>query len=834
MKKLLVLGGNHIEKDVVTHAQNMGYYVIVTDNHEDLKDSPAKQIANEGWNISWSDLDTLELKCRDVGVDGVLAGFSEFRVENMIKLCERLNLPCYINLEQLDITRDKLKFKQELQKYNVPLVPEYDNPQNVTFPVIVKPTDRAGSIGIRVAYTQDEVTDAINEAKQKSPTGSYIIEKYMAGCTKIDAYYIIVNDNIVFVGSNDTLMCPPEKGHEVMQSAWFFPSKKESVYLQKVDSSFRSFLKGIGVHNGYITLSAFIDENGDVFVFETGFRLSGELSYYYTERKYGVNYLDFLIDFSLGNPIDKYSITSDPISEDTCLSINFFGRDGRIKDVILPQYAEGDVLKNYTIEHEEINNHDAIIFKKIAMSMSFGTIDQVLLKSQKICDSISCLDDNNNEQIYYKPNLQSLKKLTMKKLLVLARSKCVIDYRVVETAKQMGIYTYVACYNPNTCMELSIADEYWVQDLFDKDLLKENCIKRGIDGVFGAGDIVGSLALELSKELGIRYYCNEDSWRYARDKSLFKQKCIECGVPTSKQYFLSDNPSFEELANLDFPVVVKPIDCTGNVGFGLCNNPTELLDNIDKSKKESHSGRILIEHFLKGREYTAFYVLANGEARLLNFWAMLSQPGTPHNCYTINTTTTDKLNFYLNEVHPNVVKLLKNIGARDGVAWFEFMTDVDGKMYALEMGQRLSGDMMYIPLKDVTKFNTIGHLINYAVNQYTSTDSLPESQSCYWKKGACSYILWTAKDGVINDIVGIDKVNNIPGVQVQQSKEVGDKLTAYHYGTIVSISYDSVNELCEKIEMVNECYHMYDEYGLDLLFYYNDFDTLKLLEIAKD
>lgn len=412
MKKLLVLGGNHIEKDVVTHAQNMGYYVIVTDNHENLNDSPAKQIANEGWNISWSDLDTLELKCRDVGVDGVLAGFSEFRVENMIKLCERLNLPCYINLEQLDITRDKLKFKQELQKFNVPLVPEYDNPQNVTFPVIVKPTDRAGSIGIRVAYTQDELTDAINEAKQKSPTGSYIIEKYMAGCTKIDAYYIIVNDNIIFVGSNDTLMCPPEKGHEVMQSAWFFPSKKESVYLQKVDSSFRSFLKGIGVHNGYITLSAFIDENGDVFVFETGFRLSGELSYYYTERKYGVNYLDFLIDFSLGNPIDKYSITGDSISKDTCLSINFFGRDGRVKDVMLPQYAEGDVLKNYTIEDEVISNHDAIIFKKIAMSMTFGAIDQVLLKSKKICDTLSYIDESNKELIYYKPDLQSLKTLS--------------------------------------------------------------------------------------------------------------------------------------------------------------------------------------------------------------------------------------------------------------------------------------------------------------------------------------------------------------------------------------------------------------------------------------
>ena len=111
MKKLLILGGNYIECDLIREAKSLGYYVIVTDNHDDWSLSPGKQIADEGWNISWSDIDSLEIKCKEVNVAGVLAGFSEFRVENMIKLCKRLGLPCALTLEQLDVTRDKIKFK---------------------------------------------------------------------------------------------------------------------------------------------------------------------------------------------------------------------------------------------------------------------------------------------------------------------------------------------------------------------------------------------------------------------------------------------------------------------------------------------------------------------------------------------------------------------------------------------------------------------------------------------------------------------------------------------------------------------------------------------------
>ena len=95
-KKLLILGAGATEVTLVKRAQQLGIHTIVTDYHTDYSLSPAKKVADEAWNISWADLDMLERLCREHHVDGVTAGFSEFRVDNMIKLCQRLDFPCYI------------------------------------------------------------------------------------------------------------------------------------------------------------------------------------------------------------------------------------------------------------------------------------------------------------------------------------------------------------------------------------------------------------------------------------------------------------------------------------------------------------------------------------------------------------------------------------------------------------------------------------------------------------------------------------------------------------------------------------------------------------------
>lgn len=59
-KKLLVWGASVNEITLVERAQEYGVYVIVTDYNLDYNLSPAKKLADKAWNISWSDIDTLE------------------------------------------------------------------------------------------------------------------------------------------------------------------------------------------------------------------------------------------------------------------------------------------------------------------------------------------------------------------------------------------------------------------------------------------------------------------------------------------------------------------------------------------------------------------------------------------------------------------------------------------------------------------------------------------------------------------------------------------------------------------------------------------------------
>lgn len=66
-KKLLILGATAGEISLVKRAQKYGIYVIVTDNHTDYTLAPAKNVADEAWDISWSDIDTLENYLARVG-----------------------------------------------------------------------------------------------------------------------------------------------------------------------------------------------------------------------------------------------------------------------------------------------------------------------------------------------------------------------------------------------------------------------------------------------------------------------------------------------------------------------------------------------------------------------------------------------------------------------------------------------------------------------------------------------------------------------------------------------------------------------------------------------
>lgn len=332
--KVLVLGATVNEISIVERIQAMGMYAIVTDYHTDWHNSPAKIVADEAWNISWSDIQSLQNKCIDCGIKGVIAGYSEFRVSCMIDLCEALHLPCYINRQQLEITRDKLKFKTFCRQFNIPVVPDYSTHDEIVYPVIIKPTDRAGGIGINVAYNAEEYTRYIDYALSLSPSKTVIVEEFISDGIKFDSAYYIENGKSHLIETCDTVMLHREKGSETVQNAWAYPSKHEKEYIEKVDGAVRKMLDSLGMPCGIANISFFY-RNGSFYIFETGFRLGGGHSFDYQRVSGGVDYLEKMLEYAVSG---RYADTRIELPDDRgyALTYNVYAESsisGKIEEI---------------------------------------------------------------------------------------------------------------------------------------------------------------------------------------------------------------------------------------------------------------------------------------------------------------------------------------------------------------------------------------------------------------------------------------------------------------------------------------------------------------------
>ena len=410
-KKLLILVGGVNLITLVARAKELGIYTIVTDYY-DIENSPAKLIADEYWNISWNDIDALEKKCREAHVDGVTTGYSESPVGCCIQLCERLGLPCYCNERQLELTKDKALFKNTCRQNGVPVVKEYASPDEVTsFPVIVKPVDRAGSIGVGVATNNEELKKAYNYAMEMSYCKNVIIEDFISNGSKFDVTYAICDGKPIMLSNCDTINAQDNGFERVVQSGWLFPSRYQTSFMRKVDESIQKMIKNLEIVDGYIFFSGFaIEQRNDVdFVFfETGFRLSGGHMYRYMIKRGIVNILDLFIVHALTGKTDLLEWNEEENPGLKCAMVNYYAADGTVSEFCgINEISKMDDC-NFLLQTGkvgEVCNTEKAILSKMAMIHFCNHSAEKLAKDVAYANAVySVKDENGNDMVYDRMN----------------------------------------------------------------------------------------------------------------------------------------------------------------------------------------------------------------------------------------------------------------------------------------------------------------------------------------------------------------------------------------------------------------------------------------------
>lgn len=204
MKKVLLLGGSMYILPVIEAIHNLGYYAITCDY---LPDNIAHQYSDEYHNVSIIDKEAVLTLARQLKIDGIMSFACDPGVETAAYVAEQLGLPTH-PYKSVEILQNKAKFRRFLANhgFNVPLANGYTDWQdavadakNFRWPVIIKPTDSAGSKGVTRVDKVEDLRSAAEYAISFSKTKSFIMEEFIEklGCSS-DTDSFSINGELVY------------------------------------------------------------------------------------------------------------------------------------------------------------------------------------------------------------------------------------------------------------------------------------------------------------------------------------------------------------------------------------------------------------------------------------------------------------------------------------------------------------------------------------------------------------------------------------------------------------------------------------------------------------
>lgn len=184
-KKLLLLGGSRYILPIIEAAKKLGIYTITCDY---LPDNIAHKYSDEYCNVSIIDKDAVLEAAKKLKIDGVMSFACDPGVVTAAYVAEKMGLPSCGPYESVCILQNKGLFRKFLTDngFTVPVAKGYTDVEEAikdadifNWPVIVKPTDSAGSKGVTRVDSKEKLEESIRYALSFSHSDEFIIEDFI-------------------------------------------------------------------------------------------------------------------------------------------------------------------------------------------------------------------------------------------------------------------------------------------------------------------------------------------------------------------------------------------------------------------------------------------------------------------------------------------------------------------------------------------------------------------------------------------------------------------------------------------------------------------------------
>lgn len=304
MRKLAIIGASYLQMPLIQAASDLGFETHV---FAWKAGAPGETAADVFYPISITETDEIRDVCRNIGIAGICSIGSDLAMKAVSETAAALGLPANPP-EAAARAMDKHRMRLAFEAAGVPspksiLVSSAADvsPDELTWPVIVKPLDRSGSRGITKVYRPEDLEEAIVHAKEQGFVKQALVEEFAAGkeysaeCISCAGVHRVLSITEKFTTGAPHFI---ETGH-------LEPCGLSPVMYRRAEETVISALESLGLELGASHAEFRIDENGEIRMIEVGGRMGGDfIGSDLVPLTTGIDYVRAVIACAVGEPAD--------------------------------------------------------------------------------------------------------------------------------------------------------------------------------------------------------------------------------------------------------------------------------------------------------------------------------------------------------------------------------------------------------------------------------------------------------------------------------------------------------------------------------------------------
>ena len=353
-RTLAVIGASYLQLPLVRKAKAMGLRVIC---FAWADGAVCADECDRFYPISIVEKERILEICRQERVDGVTSIASDVAVPTIAYVAEKMGLAGN-SVESARMSTDKYEMRRTLRDAGVPCpsfveVVSADECEaavaGLRYPLIVKPVDRSGSMGVMEVDDAHGLRAAVEKAIGCSLGEKAIVEECITGMHEISVeglswdgeYRILALTDKVTTGKPHYV----ELGHHQ-------PAHVDGDLRDRVEGVVRKGIAALGIRCGATHVELMITGEDEVFVTEIGARMGGDfIGSNLVELSTGVDFLKAVIDCALG----EFTGLSRKSHAD-CAGVWFYAPETEwVRDVIrnhleYPEIVESELQHETAIE----------------------------------------------------------------------------------------------------------------------------------------------------------------------------------------------------------------------------------------------------------------------------------------------------------------------------------------------------------------------------------------------------------------------------------------------------------------------------------------------------